>query len=287
MTQAEAQQKIAKAIEVFFKSNGTIRPHLLLTGESGSGKTFLAQHESNKHRMPFIEVNAAQLTNEGISGNSLSKALVPLKSVGNQLNIIFMDEVDKLFVNGEDVLVGRETKIGVQNELLKLLEDRFASVIGDYGKYDQIQVDNTLFIFAGAFNGEQNITYDRLRDFGLRNEFLGRLGLLVHVPKPSLSEIEAVLRNHATLKTYCTMFQQDEKKVGDYIMAIIEKYHPTNRIGMRIITALAHMYFMNSGKITTEMLESVLLAKDNVKIDFNKGIEAPPQGSVGRVSFEQ
>jgi len=62
---------------VFLQSESAIRPHFHLTGPSGSGKSFLVAELCNKMGLPFIEMNAAQLTAEGLSGNSLSKALRP------------------------------------------------------------------------------------------------------------------------------------------------------------------------------------------------------------------
>jgi len=280
----EAKAIVEKAITIFYNSNGLIRPHVLLTGSSGSGKTYLAETLANAKNLPFLEVNGAQLTNEGMSGNSLSKALVPLKNYGEQLNVIFIDEIDKLFVNGEDILVGREVKIGVQNELLKVIEGKSTDVIGDYGKYQTVNVSNTLFIFAGAFNNTENITYDILRDFGLRNEFLGRLGVLVHVPRPSLEHIAETLPNNQVFQTYCKMFNVDQTTVFNYIMGIIAKYHEHNNLGLRLVNALLHAYFMNKGNIPEHVIAAICVTKPTVLIDFNQ-----KQKSMGiqPLSFEE
>lgn len=265
-TYEHAESIVEKVMKIFSHSNGMIRPHTLLTGESGSGKTYLVQKYAKKHGISFLEINGAQLTNEGISGNSLSKALVPLKTYGSHLNIVFIDEIDKLFVTGEDIMVGREGKIGVQNELLKIMESSTTDVIGDYGKYQSVEVKNTLFMFAGAFNGEQTNSYDRLRDFGLRNEFLGRLGTLIHVPKPTLAQMRDALYQNEVFNTYCALFNTEAKVAGEYILSIVENYIANNNIGMRLNTTLAHMYFMNNGKITKEMADAVCLTKATVDI---------------------
>jgi ATP-dependent protease Clp ATPase subunit len=282
-TYEESKAAVTQALDVFRKSNGVIRPHILLTGVSGSGKTYLAETITREFGMPFLEINGAQLTNEGMSGNSLSKALVPLKNWGNGLNVVFIDEIDKLFVNGEDILAGREVKMGVQNELLKIMEAKTTEVIGDYGKYNQVEVSNTLFIFAGAFNGEETVTYDRLRDFGLRNEFLGRLGLLVHVPRPTLEHIYNSLGSNTIFNTYCKLYNLEPKPVADYLMGIISKYHENNNIGLRLINALCHQYFFNRGNIPDEVVESICLTKANVLIDFSKKDQKIINGSM---SFE-
>lgn len=279
-TYEEAQRAVTQAVDVFINSGGIIRPHLLLTGVSGSGKTYLAETIAKSKGLPFLEINGAQLTNEGMSGNSLSKALVPLKNTGNTKNIVFIDEIDKLFVNGEDILAGREVKMGVQNELLKIMESRITEVIGDYGKYQQVDVSNTLFIFAGAFNGEETVTYDRLRDFGLRNEFLGRLGLLVHVPRPTLDHIYNTLGSNIVFTTYAKLYNTDPKQVATYLMNIIAKYHEQNNIGLRIINALCHQYYFNNGVIPDSVVESICLTKANVLIDFNQKEQKVISGSM-------
>ena len=66
-------------------------------------------------------------------------------------------------------------------EFLKVLESRNTSVFGDYGKYVDIKIDHILFIFAGAFNGQENLSLDELRSFGIKTEFLGRVGLIYNL----------------------------------------------------------------------------------------------------------
>ena len=46
----------------------------------------------------MIEINGAQLTKEGTSGNSLSKALALIKNFEQNLVLVFVDEFDKLFI---------------------------------------------------------------------------------------------------------------------------------------------------------------------------------------------
>ena len=115
--------ELDRIFSIFEASDGTIKPHFILTGESGSGKTFTIQNLAVKYKMNFLEINAAQLTKEGVSGNSLSKALTPLLNLQRQLTVIFVDEFDKLFISGNsNDSSAHESTTGVQNEFLKLLE---------------------------------------------------------------------------------------------------------------------------------------------------------------------
>lgn len=269
-TQNQVQSQLEHVFSVFKTSNGMLRPHSILTGCSGSGKTFLIQQLARAHKIPFIEINAAQLTNEGLSGNSLSKALVPLGSYGDSLNIVFFDEIDKLFLAGEDQIGSRETTIRVQNELLKILESDTADVIGDYGKYRTVNVRNTLFFFAGAFNNEDNLTLNRLRQFGIRNEFIGRVGLLFHIDRPSIEQLSNALDGLEAFNIYLQMYPNCDRQVAkSYLMKIISFYHEQNQLGMRILTTLLHQYFMYQGNIPQHVVESVCLIEPPPVIDLN------------------
>lgn len=163
-------KEINRIFQIFKNSQCRLRPHFILTGESGSGKSFTIKQLCEANKLDFLEVNAAQLTREGTSGNSLSKVLSPLLQVGNKPVIVFVDEFDKLFISGNsNSQLANEATTCVQNEFLKVLEADTTSVFGDYGKYLMFLLRIFLFVFAGAFNNESNITLDRLRDFGVKN----------------------------------------------------------------------------------------------------------------------
>lgn len=198
MSKIIGQDKLIKEVnrifQVFVNSNCKIRPHFILTGESGSGKSFTIKQLCDMNELNFLEVNAAQITKEGISGNSLSKILSPLVNYSHTPIVVFVDEFDKLFINGNtNSQLANESTASVQNEFLKLLESDTTSVFGDYGKYISVPIDNVLFVFAGAFNNEPHITLDRLRDFGVKTEFLGRVGLIYNTKPLTLEDLYSIL----------------------------------------------------------------------------------------------
>lgn len=173
----ESINSIKRILEIFQASEAEVRPHFIITGPSGSGKSHTMALLCEELNLPMLEINAAGLTKEGTAGNSLSKALSPLMQYGGRQVVVFVDEFDKMFISGNsNSSLAHETTNGVQNEFLKALEG-LANVSSDYGKYVNLKTDNVLFAFAGAFNGEENIDIDRLREMGLKTEFLGRVGL--------------------------------------------------------------------------------------------------------------
>lgn len=102
MSKIIGQDKLIKEVNRIFQVfvNSNCRPHFILTGESGSGKSFTIKQLCDMNELSFLEVNAAQITKEGISGNSLSKILSPLVNYSHTPIVVFVDEFDKLFING-------------------------------------------------------------------------------------------------------------------------------------------------------------------------------------------
>ena len=243
-----------RIFEIFRASDAEVRPHFLLTGESGNSKSYTIKSLAEHHDLGFIEINAAQLTKEGTSGNSLSKALSPMLQLGNRLTIIFVDEFDKLFISGNsNDSAAHETTTGVQNEFLKVLEGGSASVFGDYGKYVPVAMKNTLFVFAGAFNGEKDVTIDRLREIGLKTEFLGRVGLTYTTNKLTVENLFEILESSNLLKTYLNLFADvDAEKAVLELKGFIQKNYEMNSLGARLVNTLINQYFIKGGKLDVE-----------------------------------
>lgn len=245
---AQTIDAIRRVLKIFETSEAQIRPHFIVTGPSGSGKSHTIQCLAEEMDINYFDINAAGLTKEGTAGNSLSKALTPLLQSGGQPTICFVDEFDKLFISGNtNSALAHETTNGVQNEFLKVLEGSRA-VIGDYGKYVNVKTDNVLFVFAGAFNGEENIDLDRLREFGIKTEFLGRVGLAYGLEKVSLKEMENILSNSKLLSNYLALFPDVKKDdVTTVIMKILADNYEKNTIGVRMINTLIHQFFIEGG----------------------------------------
>ena len=245
---AQTIDAIRRVLKIFETSEGEIRPHFIVTGPSGSGKSHTIQCLAEELDINYFDINAAGLTKEGTAGNSLSKALSPLLQSCGQPTICFVDEFDKLFISGNtNSSLAHETTNGVQNEFLKVLEGS-ASVFGDYGKYVNVKTDNVLFVFAGAFNGEENLDLDRLREFGIKTEFLGRVGLAYGLEKVSLLEMENILVNSKLLADYLVLFPDVKKDaVTVVIMKVLTDNYEKNTIGVRMINTLIHQFFIEGG----------------------------------------
>lgn len=239
--------QVEKVFKIFKGSECIIKPHFILTGPSGSSKTHTIKNLAEEHQLGYLEINAAQLTKEGTSGNSLSKALSPLLQRNGVPTVVFVDEFDKLFISGNsNDSAAHETTVGVQNEFLKVLEGDTACVYNDYGKYANVSIANILFVFAGAFNGEEDINLDRLREIGLKTEFLGRVGIVFNSVKLTLDELYALVDQNPLIKQYCDLIEgSNAEKIINLIKNFLQENYENNTIGARIINTLVHQYFIN------------------------------------------
>lgn len=271
MEKIVGQENLVKEINRIFKifkaSDCQLRPHFILTGESGSGKSFTIKQLCDVNQLAFIEVNAAQLTREGTSGNSLSKVLSPLVQMGNKPTVVFVDEFDKLFISGNsNGQLANEATTCVQNEFLKVLESDTTSVFGDYGKYINASTKKVLFVFAGAFNNEPNITLDRLRDFGVKTEFLGRVGLVYNTKPLTLEDLYQILESSEILKKYLQLFSNiDREKAIREIKEHLKRSFENNSLGARTINTLIHQYFIKGGKLEDNVVSEITFTK---KLEF-------------------
>lgn len=121
---------------------------------------------------------------------------------------------------------------------------------------------NTLFVFAGAFNNEPDITLDRLRDFGVKTEFLGRVGLVYNTRRLSLDDLYSILENSEVLDKYVKLFEDvDKSTVITKIKEILRQNYDNNTIGARQINTLIHQYFIKGGKLEITEIQEVTFQK--------------------------
>jgi len=230
-------------INVFLESEGKIRPHFHVTGPSGSGKSYLLGKIANELSMPFLEINAAGLTAEGLSGNSLSKALRKLREHWNRPNVIFVDEFDKLFQrNGEKT---EDFRTMVQDEFLTSLESKYTSIFTEYGKYEPVVIENSLFIFAGAYSNQKITTIGELKDAGLRTEFVGRVPLVLSTEEVPLHEMRKHIAELDLFKNYMRMFPHTRRQQAiNWVVNRMQEQSRETPIGIRLMNSTIHQFFM-------------------------------------------
>ena len=193
---------------------------ILLTGQSGSGKTLLMKLIAENINRPLLKVNATDLTMPGYVGRDIEEVLWDLYiECGRDLNktehaIIFFDEIDKKGSDKKSDVSGQ----GVLNVLLPFIEGAKYDACADIKhSATKIKIDTTnmTVILGGAYTdvyknllqkneiGFGGNTYDKPtyreaeeEDFvtlsGMTNEFMGRL-LIIKLNDLDVDAIKRIL----------------------------------------------------------------------------------------------
>lgn len=147
------------------------KTNMLITGPTGSGKTYLIEVLSRILNVPLIIGDATTITEAGYVGKDADVLIKALYMKANQdvkkaeRGIIYIDEIDKIASK-----IGRSSEKdpsgeGAQQSLLKLLEGEKVpiEVNTPMGKTTiTINTNNILFICGGAFTGINDIIKNRL-----------------------------------------------------------------------------------------------------------------------------
>ena len=252
--------------------------NLILVGPSGTGKTEILRQISKKINVPLLITGVTGMSQAGYVGTGTDEILKNLLTLTKgdvekaEHAIVVLDEIDKLAYGGAES--GKISTDGVQNELLKIVED--GDFFVEFTKNgmparEKINTSNITFIGVGAFNGmlttrtekrmgfgndisskeikKEKIVPEDLITYGLKPELVGRMGSIVKLNDLDLTTMKDIIKNSkksaysSKIKFLNNRGIKLAEGLEEEVIEEIAKIAISKKIGARAITGIVEEMF--------------------------------------------
>jgi ATP-dependent Clp protease ATP-binding subunit ClpX len=282
ISQDEAKKNIALAmyyhsLKSKYSTNeeiGTNGP-VMIVGPTGSGKTFIVQKACEYIDTLFLHVDTASMVPEGIKGYSVNSLIQDLIYLADDdiekasKAVIFLDEVDKLFLKDDsDLNYGAR----VASQLLRLLEGSTFKVYDSKNTEKEsidFNTENIQFILGGAFQSildekqdkksvmgfnteltrtdKQKITLEDLYKTDVPKELLGRMNSIVNLYPLNEDDYYKILTQSESspLNEFINkiMFHGDRVDISDETIKQVSRNASESELGVRAIRQILQSMF--------------------------------------------
>lgn len=215
-----------------------IKPNIIVTGASGSGKTEIIKQIARMLNVPIIIEDANRYTAEGFYGQSVDDLLINLITKCNgdvqaaQNGIIVLDEFDKLNTNQREH-DGVGTK-AVQDALITMMEGGTYTVGKGRNSFEESYTINTTkiqFILLGSFETQMvaertlgfgnkpnihksyvDLKSDDLIRMGMNPELIGRAPTIIGLNNLTVNDYKRII-NESKI-SYLNIIKENYKKQG-------------------------------------------------------------------------
>lgn len=162
---------------IAFQSADTMleKSNIILTGPTGSGKTYMVQTIARMLDVPYYIQDCTKLTASGYVGSDVEDCVAGLLRASGynvkaaEMGIVMLDEIDKVAKRVAGPSITRDVSGEcVQQSLLKIVEGDLVGVQPEGGRkhpemsLTYIDTSNILFIASGAFVGIEDLVRKRL-----------------------------------------------------------------------------------------------------------------------------